>query len=339
MLRRFLAVVMLVSSVGVMVADSTDTYRKYIPEVHATLRARYELDTELGDARFQVRNARVNLNGYVTDFLSYYLRADFCDRGKFSVLDAFATLRASSRLKVMMGQMRVPLSVDASRAVNQYWFVNRAFPGKDMWSSRKVGVKARYHFNIRKLPAYVEGGVFSSASTVTQDTWSKNYTFGIIGVVTLGDFMPEIGFQSNEVSDVRVNNWNASLTWHRGMWEAEGEMLYKHYTHHAAESVKAYNFMARRFFPIRSRWANRVSLDLRFDGMTDNCDGKTNDAGALVVTKTARKRLTVGSTLAYIKLPVKAHLRLNYEQYFHGSSRVKTPADDNKLSLELMLHF
>ncbi|MDE6497488.1 MAG: porin, partial [Muribaculaceae bacterium] len=176
MLRRFLAILTLVSCVGAMRADSTDTYKKYIPEVHATLRARYELDTETGDARFQVRNARVNLNGYVTDFLSYFLRADFCDRGKVNVLDAFATFRPSSRLQVMMGQMRVPLSVDASRAVNQYWFVNRAFPGKDMWSSRKVGLKARYHFNIRQSPAYVEGGLFSSASTITQDTWSKNYT-------------------------------------------------------------------------------------------------------------------------------------------------------------------
>ncbi|MDE6498508.1 MAG: hypothetical protein K2L21_07600, partial [Muribaculaceae bacterium] len=174
---------------------------------------------------------------------------------------------------------------------------------------------------------------------ITQDTWSKNYTFGIIGVATFGDFTPEAGFQSNEVSEVRVNNWNASLTWRSGLWEAEGEFLYKHYTRHAAEPVKAYNFMARRFFPIRSKWANRVSVDLRFDGMTDNCDGKTDEAGNLIVTKTARKRLTLGSTLAYINLPIKAHLRLNYEQYFHGSSHASTPADDNKLSLELMLHF
>ncbi|MDE6108705.1 MAG: porin, partial [Muribaculaceae bacterium] len=116
MLRRFLAVLVLVCGAGVIYADSTDTYKKYIPEVHATLRARYELDTESGDARFQVRNARVNLNGYVTDFLSYFMRADFCDRGKFNVLDAYATFRPSSRVLVMMGQMRVPLSIDASRA-------------------------------------------------------------------------------------------------------------------------------------------------------------------------------------------------------------------------------
>ena len=339
MLRRFIAIMMLMQCIAAAAADTTATYKKYVPEVHATLRARYELATESGDARFQVRNARVNLNGYVTDFLSYFMRVDFCDRGKISVLDAFATVSPSSRLRVMLGQMRVPLSVDASRAVNQYWFANRAFPGKDMWSSRKVGLKARYGFDIGKAPAYVEGGVFSSASTASQNTWSKSYTFGAIGVVTLGDFIPEVGFQSNEVSHVRVSNWDASLTWHHGPWEAEAEILYKHYAHDAAQSVKAYNIMARRFFPLKSRWANRLSLDLRFDGMTDNCDGTTDDEGALVVTKAARKRLTVGSTLAYFRLPVKAHLRLNYEQYFYGTSHVAAPADGNKLVLELMLHF
>ncbi len=338
-LRCIFVMLMLVHGIGMVAADSVAAYKKYIPEIHATLRARYELATESGDARFQVRNARVNLNGYVTDFLSYFMRVDFCNRGKVTVMDAYATLRPSERLQVMMGQMRVPLSVDPSRAVNRYWVVNRPFLSKDLWSSRKVGLKGRYRFNLGKAPAYVEGGVFSSASTTTQDTWSKSYTFGVIGVVTLGDFTPEAGFQSNEVSNVRINNWDASLTWRNGLWEAEAEVLYKHYTHKAAAATKAYNFMARRFFPIKCRWANRVSVDLRFDGMTDNCDGDKGEDGRLLVTRTARKRITVGSTLAYISLPVKAHLRLNYEQFFHSESHVWTPADGNKLSLELMVHF
>lgn len=320
-------------------ADSTKTANKYIPEVHTTLRARYEVATADGDGRFQVRNARVNMKGYITDFLGYFLRADFCDRGNIKMLDAYAIFKPSKPVQVMFGQMRVPLSVDASRAVNAYWFTNRSFPGRDMWTSRKVGIKSRYSFSLGKAPAFIEGGVFSSASTSAQTGWSKNYTFGIIGAVTCGDFTPEIGFQSNKPGKVRINNWDASLTWLHGPWEAEAEFLYKIYTNDAAESVKAFNLMGRRFFPLRSPYANRISLDLRYDYAGNNCDGALNDEGKLYVTQTERHRITVGTTVAYLRGPVKAHVRLNYEQYFHSAEHVNSPADANKLCLELMLHF
>ncbi|MDE6453913.1 MAG: OprO/OprP family phosphate-selective porin [Muribaculaceae bacterium] len=322
--------------------DSTSApYKKFLPEVHATLRARYELATESGDGRFQVRNARVNLNGSLTDFLGYYLRADFCDRGSFKMLDAYAIFKPDAHWRVMMGQMRVPLSVDASRSVHNYWFANRSLPARDMWGSRKVGLKARYSFSPAGASAFVEGGIFSSASTSAQTSWSKNYTYAVIGAVEAGDWTPEIGFQSNELGSTRVNLWNMSLTWERdGLWEAEGEVLWKCYSNNAARTVFAYNLMARRFFPLNCRFANRLSADLRFDSSTDNCDGARNEHGDLIVTQTARKRLTVGATLAWLKGPVNTHLRLNYEQYFHKAGHISSPSDGaNRLCLELMLHF
>lgn len=146
-------------------ADSTRTRNKYIPELHATMRLQYEVSASDGAGRFNVRNARVNLKGNLTDFLGYFLRADFSDRGKFVMRDAYAIFTPSSRLKVMMGQMRVPLSVDATRSVHQYWFAHSSLVTHDMWSSRKVGLKSRYSFSLGAAPAYVEGGAFSSAST------------------------------------------------------------------------------------------------------------------------------------------------------------------------------
>lgn len=320
-------------------SDSISSFKKYLPEIHATMRARYELSTADGTGRFQVRNARVNLKGNVSDYLGYFLRVDFCDRGAIRLQDAYGIFSPTQKWKIMMGQMRVPLSVDASRAVNTYWFSNRSLANRDQWTSRKVGAKARYSFNIAKLPAFVEGGVFSSASTTAQTTWSKDYTYGIIGAITLGDFMPEIGFQSNMLGTTRCNLWNASVTWVHGPWEAETEFLYKIYTNKGAKDTKAFNLMGRRFFPIRSPYANRLSLDLRFDCATDNCDGLRGEDGRLLVTLTGRKRITAGTTIAYLNGPLKAHLRLNYEQYFHSDDHKYSPADGNKLCVELMLHF
>jgi len=323
----------------VQASDSISPAKKYLPEIHATLRARYEVSTADGSGRYQIRNARVNLKGNIADFLGYYLRADFCDKGKFKMLDAYAIFSPSKSLKIMAGQMRVPLSVDGSRSVDNYWFVNRSLPGKDMWTSRKVGLKARYLFNIHSIPVFIEGGAFSSASTSDQSAWSKTYTYGIIGAATVGDWTPEIGFQSNELGATRVNLWDASLTWKSGMWEAEAEALCKIYSSDAARSVKALNLMGRRFFTVKSRYINRVSLDCRFDCTSDNCDGARDEDGRLVVTQTSRKRITAGTTLAYLRGPVKAHLRLNYEQYFHSDAHVYSTADSNKFSIELMLHF
>ena len=124
-----------------------------------------------------------------------------------------------------------------------------------------------------------------------------------------------------------------------GPWEAETEFLYKIYTNKGAKDTKAFNLMGRRFFPIRSPYANRLSLDLRFDCATDNCDGLRGEDGRLLVTLTGRKRITAGTTIAYLNGPLKAHLRLNYEQYFHSDDHKYSPADGNKLCVELMLHF
>ncbi|MDE6160370.1 MAG: OprO/OprP family phosphate-selective porin [Muribaculaceae bacterium] len=338
-IKRFAFAV--VSVMAVLCASASDSvvWKKYVPEVHATLRTRFELNTADGTGRFQVRNARLNMKGKVADFLGYYLRADFSDRGSFKLTDAYITLTPIENLNVMMGHMRVPLSVDGSRSVNNYWFSNRSLLSRDMWVSRKVGLKARYTFDISGNKSFVEGGVFSSASTTAQTVWSKRYTFGIIGGVTFGDWAPEIGYQSHEIGITRANLYDASLTWTHGLWQAEAEALYKAYSNRSAESVKAFNVMGRRFFRINTRMADLFSIDLRYDSSTDNCDGKRDDNGNLIVTQPSRRRITAGTTLAYLRGPVKAHIRLNYDWNFQLADRTYSANEANRLTLELMLHF
>lgn len=161
-----------------------------------------------------------------------------------------------------------------------------------------------------------------------------------MGVVTFGGWRPELGFQSNMLGTTRCNLWDASLTWTDGaLWEAEVEGLYKGYSHNAAPATKALCVQARRFFPLRSRYADRVSVDARFDCAGDLYGADADDNGRLQVAQTARKRITVGTTLAYLDGPLQAHLRLNYEQFFHNDAHVYDTADSNRFCLELMLHF
>ena len=57
--------------------------KEYLPEVHGTIRGKYELQTTNGMQRFQVRNARVSLDGKVLPviFHPYYKYVSF-DMGK-----------------------------------------------------------------------------------------------------------------------------------------------------------------------------------------------------------------------------------------------------------------
>ena len=41
------------------------------PHIHGTLRSKYEYQTSEGEGRFEVRNARVSVDGKVTPFISY----------------------------------------------------------------------------------------------------------------------------------------------------------------------------------------------------------------------------------------------------------------------------
>ena len=107
---RMLCAAMAMLPAGAAAADA-DSVSRYIPEVHATLRTRYEVATESGEARFQVRNARVNMNGDVTDFLGYFLRADFCDRGSFKMLDAYAIFLSLIPISEPTRLMRISYAV------------------------------------------------------------------------------------------------------------------------------------------------------------------------------------------------------------------------------------
>ena len=51
------------------------------PKIGGTIRSKYEYQTEEGEGRFEVRNARINITGKVTPIVSYKAEIDLCDEG------------------------------------------------------------------------------------------------------------------------------------------------------------------------------------------------------------------------------------------------------------------
>ncbi len=323
-------------------SDIPQSPTTYIPDFHGTLRIFYELSAVNADSRFMVRNARLSAGGVVLPQVDYYLQADFSDKGKFQLLDAYVRLAPRKRLKVMAGQMRVPFSAAASRSPHSYYFINRSFLGKYAGNLRSVGVKAAYTFT--PVPLYVEGGVFNGTSRSDHSQWNSAMTYSIkVNLPMDCGLKPEIGFMSRQYGQrsegTRINQFDVSLNWHSGRWTAEAEYILSNCT---ADFPTSHQYSAFLIYdlPVDRGIADIVSFGARFDGHTDATDGFYEADGTLPVSYPARKRLTLGVTSSYIRGKMHMDLRLNYEQYFYHDKRSqRDPSDDNKLAAALILYF
>ncbi|MDE5673316.1 MAG: hypothetical protein K2I02_08220, partial [Duncaniella sp.] len=75
-----------------MAAVETKQNVDLTPQLHGVIRPRWEMDTKGGENRFQLRNARLSVNGMLAPEIDYYFQADFCDRGKILFLDGWGRI-------------------------------------------------------------------------------------------------------------------------------------------------------------------------------------------------------------------------------------------------------
>lgn len=321
--------------------DATVTIPR--PTVSGTIRSRAEWSTATGMTRFQVRTGRVSVAGDLTSYFSYRAELDLCDRGTVKVTDVWARINLRYGLKVQAGQMRMPFSFGSARGPQVYLFANRPTVDKQMIGPRNAGVKLIY--NCAAKPLTLEGGVFNSTSLTNHAQWQRRLAAAAKALYTAGHFTFITGFESLAPGTVRINHWNAGATFttHRLMLEAE--YVFKHYAHGCFADAHAYNVMASYTIPLpRGGAFSAMSVQARYDGLTDNWNGTTyiaaTDGAELpAVTDHARGRLTGGVTFSRKIGPVWTDLRVNYENYFmhHG---VKQTADAGNLLLaELAIRF
>ena len=86
-LKICLAIILVAS--GGIISGYAQEKSPYIPEIHGTIRAKYEYEPQINAGRFQVRNARVGVNGIIIPIISYKAEIDLSDEGKIKMLDAY----------------------------------------------------------------------------------------------------------------------------------------------------------------------------------------------------------------------------------------------------------
>lgn len=310
----------------------------YIPKIHGVVRTRWE--GEFGDGfaqRFQVRNARVSVEGNVLPDVSYFVRIDACDQGKMLILDAWTRWGFAKQWHVQAGQFRVPFAVDCFRGPGSYYFANRSFLGRRILNMRAVGAQLTY--KCATLPLTIAAGVFNSTEKSNHDTWQRNMTYAVKTLYKIDNVTFAGSYLSMEPDVVRINMIGAAVTWQTGRWIVEGEYEDKYYTGNAYNTVHAWNVFASYAIPLMHVTFNQLSFQARFDGMTDHSKGKCNDEGLLITDECSRRRITVGSTLAFMNKPVRAAIRLNYEKYFYDSHDIIPQGSDDKIVAELVVKF
>lgn len=339
MLRKLLTASLALSTLVTVSAEENDTKLTYKPEIHGTVRGKYEYEPQIDKGRFEVRNARISFEGKVVPKVSYKAEIDLSDEGSIKMLDAYVRYQPQKPLKFTIGQMRVPFTIDAHRSPHLQYFANRSFIAKQVGNVRDVGAAVSYSFGTT-MPTTVEGGIFNGSGLTNQkDFWTSDYNFSAkLQTMIAGQFNVTLSTQKSHAGEADVMMWCGGGYWEADGWHIEAEYLRKNYMKNAFKPVNAVDAFAAYRIPMKNVLTG-LSILGRYDYMSDHSNGKTNDSGTLTLTDQKRHRATGGITLSMGDKSLQADVRINYEQYFYGSKAVPGISDRNKIVVEFVAHF
>ena len=325
--------------------DAQEKKTEFTPEIHGTVRSKYEYQTEEGEGRFEVRNARISITGKVIDAVSYKAEIDLSDEGNIKMLDAYAKIKPARALDFTIGQMRVPFTIDAHRSPHQQYFANRSFIAKQVGNVRDVGATLGYNLNVG-FPIVLQAGLFNGSGLTNQKNfWTKSVNYSAKAQLFIPrGFNLTLSVQKIRPDDVSVMMYDAGAYYHAHGWHVEAEYLLKHYGNGAFDNVHAVDAFVNYDIPLRKGFFSKVSPLVRYDYMSDHSDGiryldgVANEQGKLQVNDAQRSRLTGGVTLSMAK-PFVADIRLNYEKYFYPEGAVAKVSERDKAVVEFMIRF
>ena len=311
-------------------------------QLHGTVRAKFEYQPDLGQSRFQVRNARFSVSGSVTRVVDYKAEIDLSDEGAIKMLDAYGRLNLlDRRLRVTIGQMRVPFTIDAHRSPHQQYFANRSFIAKQAGNVRDVGATLGWTFG-REVPVTLEGGLFNGSGLTDQkDFWTRSFNYSAKAQIKFADRVNlALSIQKTHPDIVDIHMYDVGAYYENPLWHIEAEYLRKNYAKDAFEGVNVVDAFICRNLPLRNcRGLRQISILARYDYMSDHSTGIADPTtGRLVLDDPERHRVTGGVTLS-LGLPFRADLRLNYEAYFYRRTATPALSEQDRVVAEFMIRF
>lgn len=300
------------------------------PQIHGAFRGRWQELTNSAEQRFQVKNARLSLQGNLSKPIDYFLQLDLCDQGSMKILDAYGRLELARGLHVQAGQFRMPYGVEPFRGPGNYIFANRAFMGKQMMIYRAVGAKVAYA--LPKTGLTLEAGIFNPATIGDHKAYYKTSSWSTKAIFKCTRELSLSGsFASVKPGALRGNLADASVEWKDKSWHMASEYMYEHYVGGRFANAHSWMAFASWHKPIALSVFNQWSVQGRLDGITRHYSLET---GKEDIPHSIRG--TIGSTLSHIAGSTHADVRINYDHYFKYDSPAQAP---NLITCELVIRF
>lgn len=346
MRKNIMMVAFLLFSTWMAVCAQDEEKVDLTPKLHGTIRGKYEYQPEDNAGRFEVRNARLSVDGKVTRNVAYKAEIDLSDEGQIKMLDAYTRLTPFTGFQFTLGQMRVPFTIDAHRSPHQQYFANRSFIAKQVGNVRDVGATIGYNWNVG-FPIILEAGLFNGSGLTNQkDFWTKEVNFSAKAQMFFPHgFNLTLSVQKIKPETVGVMMYDAGAYYQGHGWHVEAEYLYKHYEDDAFKAVHAVDAFASYDIKLRKCFFSKITPLVRYDYMGDHSDGKSYNIGTevtpvmgLKVNDYRRSRVTGGLTFSIAK-PFISDIRLNYEKYFYRKGAIAKPSEKDKLVVEIMTRF
>ena len=338
-------------------------------QLHGILRGKYEYEPDLDASRFEVRNARLSVDGNLSGRSAYKLEVDLCDESVIKMKDAWVRLSlplggVGGEPRITIGQQRMPFSIDAHRNPSAQYFANRSFIAKQVGDMRDVGAAVGAPLRLpRGGELIIDAGIYNGSNLDNQKTaWFTSPAYsaraqfiytspqgGKVGVV------PSVQHQLIANREASYTSVDFGAYYETGGLHLEAEFLRKFYAKNAFDDCNAVNAMAIWTLPIppikggsKDTFFQSINALLRYDYMDNHSDGKkgwTSPAPSqggenrLVQSDAERHRLTAGLTFSVRNKLFPTDIRLNYEKYWYPHGGTPKESEQDKLVAELMIRF
>ena len=124
-IRTAAAVLLLCAPAKAMAQEA----KPFAPKLFGVLKTRFETDTQTGDLRFNINNARLGVKGEAggtAGLFRYQFQADLNSEGKLSILDTYVAF-ASGAFEVSLGQQLYHFGTELSRGPGKNYFASSSF--------------------------------------------------------------------------------------------------------------------------------------------------------------------------------------------------------------------
>lgn len=333
-LKNQLVIVILLFS-SLISAQETDSVRYPTFKVDGTMKNKVEYASETGNSRFSVRNSRVGIRGYLTNYFGYRGQIELSDNGNFKVLDLYGSFEPVKGLSLSLGQTSIPLFNSYVVSPANLMFANRAFIGKYFLSTRDIGFLADYNFKMGPIPASIEFGAYNG-NTINDPVWREKLSYG--GRLELGNMK---GLRSTfkfydylNTPKVHYLFYGADLRYEGDNWKVETEFMKRDNKDIDEDQMLSYYVQGAYAFPLKETYFfKNIVPAVRWDAIDKHMDESGFDVD----------RLTVGLGFGLTKKYFSSILRFDYEWYFVNQKldilSLYDEMDSNKFTIELLLTF